>query len=219
MAPTRPPSTGPTGLLLAMMEPPATLEAEFQQWYDTEHFPEREGCEGFLTANRYVCIDGWPRYLALYDLADVNVLRGPAYAKIAVDRYSVWTERIISSVWGQYRVDGAQVYPGSALLGAKGHHSRLAIMRFRDIPGDMTGEISEALRSIYEKQPETAQLRVFNANFADGQDALALIELHAPWTPPSAELKRLGRALRHLDMVNVYTRYQRRWPGQHPKNT
>ena len=71
------------GLLLAMMEPPPAMEEEFQDWYDTEHFPERATCEGFLTAGRFVCIDGWPRYLALYDLADTDVLRGPAYARIA----------------------------------------------------------------------------------------------------------------------------------------
>jgi hypothetical protein len=29
------------GLRLAMMEPPPAVEEEFQDWYDTEHFPER----------------------------------------------------------------------------------------------------------------------------------------------------------------------------------
>ena len=67
-----------TGLLLAMMEPPPAIEEEFQDWYDTEHYPERATCEGFLTAHRFICIDGWPRYLALYDLADADVLRGAA---------------------------------------------------------------------------------------------------------------------------------------------
>jgi hypothetical protein len=67
------------GLLLAMMEPPPAMEEEFQDWYDTEHFPERATCEGFLTALRFICIDGWPRYLALYDLADTNVLRIGSY--------------------------------------------------------------------------------------------------------------------------------------------
>ena len=38
------------GLMMAMMQPPATMEEEFQDWYDTEHFPERRDCEGFVTA-------------------------------------------------------------------------------------------------------------------------------------------------------------------------
>ena len=63
------------GLLLAMMEPPANIEEEFQDWYDSEHFPERAACEGFETAHRFVCIDGFPRYLAVYDLGNVDVLK------------------------------------------------------------------------------------------------------------------------------------------------
>jgi hypothetical protein len=112
------------GLLLAMMEPPPAMD-------DTEHFPERAECEGFLTASRFVCIDGWPRYLALYDQADTEVLRGPGYAKIAGKRYSPWTHRIVSRVWGQYRADAAQVYPGTALLGDSGSAARIALWRFR----------------------------------------------------------------------------------------
>ena len=30
------------GLLLVMMEPPEEMEEEFNEWYDTEHIPERE---------------------------------------------------------------------------------------------------------------------------------------------------------------------------------
>ena len=34
------------GLLFATMEPPANIEEEFQDWYDTEHFPERQSLPG-----------------------------------------------------------------------------------------------------------------------------------------------------------------------------
>lgn len=213
------PTTTQTGLLLATMEPSPTLEEEFQHWYDSEHFPERQGIAEFLTAARYVCLDGFPRYLALYDLADVDVLQGPAYLKIAGANYSRWTERVVSRVWGQYRADAAQIYPGASLLGANGHSSRLVLWRFRDLPAAKHMSVVDGLRAIYDEQPETAQVRVFDARFANGHDALGLIELRAPWTPPSVQLKRLGDALRHLDMVNVYTRYERRWPGDYPRNT
>lgn len=208
-----------TGLLLAMMEPSPTLEEEWQHWYDSEHFPERQAVEGFLTAARYICLDGFPRYLALYDLSDVEVLRGPGYQKIAGANYSRWTERVVSRVWGQYRAEGVQVYPGDGLLGAGGHHARLVIWRFRDVAAEAIPGVVEGMRAIYEGQPETAQVRVFDGRFAHGHDAIAIAELHAPWTPPSSALRKLGPALRHLDMVNVYTRYERRWPGDFPKNT
>ena len=125
----------PVGLLFATMEPPANIEEEFQDWYDSEHFPERKGCPGFLTAQRFVCIDGWPRYLAMYDLEDVEVLRGEGYRRIAHAKYSAWTHRIMSKVWGQYRAEGVQVYPGDALHGKRGASSRTAAIAFMRLTG------------------------------------------------------------------------------------
>lgn len=48
------------GLLLVLMQPPAESDGEFNAWYDT--------------ALRYVCLSGWPRYLALYDLDEPALL-------------------------------------------------------------------------------------------------------------------------------------------------
>src|SRR5438132_4218358 len=138
------------GLLLATMEPPAHIEEEFQDWYDSEHFPERRDCAGFETASRFVCVDGWPRFIALYDLTDVEVLRGPAYAAIAVGRYSAWTHRIMSKVWGQYRAEGVQVYPGSALLGQNGPCARLALWRFRRVADALQRSLVDGLKRLYD---------------------------------------------------------------------
>ncbi len=208
-----------TGLLLATMEPPAGLEEEFQQWYDTEHFPERRDTIGFLTAVRMVCLEGWPRYIALYDLENVEVLDGPEYAKIAGKNYTLWTERVVSKVWGQYRAGARQIYPGNALLGQNGSFSRLALWRFRQVPDDTGPQIIAGLRAIYEGQPETAQIRVFEAQQPDGTDLIGMVELHAPWTPPAGAVAAFGAAKRHLDLVNVYTRYERRLAGAYPKGT
>jgi hypothetical protein len=201
------------------MEPSPSLEEEFQQWYDTEHFPEREATDGFLTATRAICVDGWPRYIALYDLADVSVLRGDGYARIAGDSYSQWTGRIVSRVWGQYRAEGIQVYPGAALLGEKGAASRIVLWRFRNGHSNILDDVVAGLRALYEDQPETAQVRVFEAKLPEGVDYIGIVELHAPWHPPSGAVKALGKALPHLDMVNTYVRYQRRWAGDFPKGT
>lgn len=207
------------GLLLAMMEPSPTLEEEFQHWYDSEHFPERQGTDGFLTAARFVCLDGWPRYLALYDLSSVAVLRGPGYAKIAGNNYSRWTERVVARVWGQYRAEGVQLPPGNRLLGASGHSSRLAVWRFRNVATGARAGIVEGMRTLHEGQPEVAQLRLYEASLVDSLDIIALVELHAPWTPPAGAVKVLGSGIKHLDLLNTYTRYERRWPGDYPKNT
>lgn len=193
--------------MLAMMEPHASMEEEFQEWYDREHFPERASTEGFQTATRAVCIDGWPRYIALYDLTDVDVLDGPEYGKIARDNYSQWTHRIISRVSGHDRAVGRQVYPGTALMGANGAASRIVLWRFRNCsPGEAELVVS-GLRAIYEGRPETAQVRVFAVEENGADDQIGLIELYVPWNPPPGAVDALGPAVRRLDMVNTYVHY------------
>jgi len=209
--------TRQTGLMLATMEPAASLEEEFQQWYDTEHFPERRDTPGFLTATRMVCLSGWPRYIALYDLESREVLDGQDYAKIAGKNYTRWTARVVSQVWGQYRAAARQVYPGDALLGQSGSFSRLALWRFCRVEAGMAELITDGLRAIYEGQPETAQLRVFEAQQSDGTDIIALIELYAPWEPPPGAIAALKDARRHIDCVNLYTRYERRRETSFPQ--
>jgi hypothetical protein len=204
-----------TGLLIAMMEPPASLEEEFQDWYDTEHFPERHACAGFLTAQRFVCVDGWPRYLAMYDLDDVEVLRGEAYRRIAHTRYSPWTHRIIAKVWGQYRAEGVQVHPGSALHGKAGVSSRLAVLRFRGVASEIA--LVSALQQLYEQRSQTVQLRVFRVAPNESGDYLAMVELRGASAQPDVGTLQPA-ALRHLDMINSYVPYVRQAPAAFPKS-
>lgn len=205
----------PIGLLLATMEPPAGIEEEFQDWYDSEHFPERQSCAGFLTANRFVCIDGFPRYLAMYDLADVEVLRGEAYRQVAHARYSPWTHRIISRVWGQYRAEGVQVYPGQGLHGAAGPASRLVLWRFRGLAAGEEAGLVQGLRALYEERAEMVQLRIFRVAPDASGDYLAMAELAAP--APVGDLAALGASAKHVDLVNTYVAYTRQAPGAFPK--
>ena len=202
----------PVGLLFATMEPPANIEEEFQDWYDTEHFPERQSCPGFLTANRFVCIDGWPRYLAMYDLEDVEVLRGEGYRKIAHAKYSAWTHRIIPKVTGQYRAEGEQVHPGDALHGKAGESSRTMVLRFRAVR-DRTALVA-GLRKAFEGRPQTTQLRVFRVAPAESGDYLAMIELRAP---VEVDVAALGEAARRIDMINTYIVYSRQSAGAFPR--
>jgi hypothetical protein len=206
----------PVGLLLATMEPPANIEEEFQDWYDTEHFPERQGCPGFLTANRFVCVDGWPRYLAMYDLEDVEVLRGEGYGKIAHAKYSAWTHRIMAKVWGQYRAEGVQVYPGSGLHASAGPSSRMVLWRFHGIPATGEAGLVAGLRALYEERVETVQLRVFRVA-PDSGDYLAMVETSAPVA--LGDLAALGAAAKHVDVVNTYIAYTRQAPGAFPKKS
>ena len=102
------------GFLLAMMEPPAEMEEEFNEWYDTEHVPERKAVPGILSAVRFVAYEGSPRYLALYDLKNTGVLQSKAYKRIGIDNLSPWSKRIIRHVRGFKRNVYEQISPGKA---------------------------------------------------------------------------------------------------------
>jgi hypothetical protein len=109
------------GILFSQMEPPAELEAEFHDWYETEHIPERLAIDGFRSATRYRALEGEPRYLAVYDLADLDVLQTDAYRSLK-EHQSERSERILSSVQGFTRftaeelADSGPVPPVPVLL-------------------------------------------------------------------------------------------------------
>jgi hypothetical protein len=80
------------GLLLVMIDVDPGHEEEFNRWYNEEHLPERLSCPGFLNGRRFVALEGGPKYLALYDLENPDVLQSEAYRKIIGP--SEWTKRI-----------------------------------------------------------------------------------------------------------------------------
>jgi len=68
-----------TGLLAVWMQIPAEGEADLNDWYTKEHLPERIAIPGFLSALRYVSLEGEPKYMALYDLETPSVLYSDGY--------------------------------------------------------------------------------------------------------------------------------------------
>lgn len=68
-----------TGLLMAWTDIDAQYEAEFNEWYDKEHMNRLLSIPGFLSGGRYVALRGAPKYLAMYELEDHNVLRSAAF--------------------------------------------------------------------------------------------------------------------------------------------
>ena len=57
----------------------AEREAEFNRWYNEEHINNLLGVPGFLSAGRYVALQGGPKYLSMYELEEPNVLRSAAF--------------------------------------------------------------------------------------------------------------------------------------------
>jgi hypothetical protein len=106
----------PMGLLMALMEPEAGTQDEFDDWYDLEHIPHMSGVAGILTAERFVAVEGWPRYAALYDLDSVGVLTSAAYRAVTGRSFSPWSRRILQRVRGWRRLTFEQREPGRSPL-------------------------------------------------------------------------------------------------------
>ena len=105
-------------LLLAMMTPARDLEEEFNEWYDGTLSAPVDGSR--LRSLVAVCRGkGWPKYVALYDLASVDALEHPQYTRSGRPLLAL-AQRILTKLHGQYRFSGDQIYPGPALMGDRG---------------------------------------------------------------------------------------------------
>ncbi len=87
------------GILFSQMEPPAELEGEFNDWYETEHIPVRLALPGFARAVRYVERDAVRKYLAVYEIDDLEVLKTPGYQALKTTP-SARTELMLKRVHG-----------------------------------------------------------------------------------------------------------------------
>jgi hypothetical protein len=190
------------GFLLVLMQPPSELEEEFNAWYDTEHIPERVAVPGFLTGLRYRCIDGAPRYLAMYDMETPEVLESEGYLRVSFDRASPWTKRVTGRV-RIYRSGGPQVYPGGAVTRLA---ARVKLLRFRALTAGAEATIIAGMRANFEGRPETSQVRVFANDTGSGIDYLGFVEGRAPFTAP-LDLASFGVHANALDLVNTYAPY------------
>ena len=190
------------GFLLVLMQPPPAFEEEFNAWYDTEHVPERLAVPGIESGVRYVCVDGHPRYLAMYDTESPEVFDTEGYLSVSFERSSPWTKRVTSRV-RVYRSAGRQVYPGNA---ATRRAARVMLLRFRNLPASAEASVIAGVRANFEERRETLQVRVFAQDAGSSLDYICFVDLRGPSSQP-LDLERFGAAADALDMVNTYAPY------------
>lgn len=190
------------GFLLVLMQPPPALEEEFNDWYDTEHIPERQAVPGFETALRFVCLDGHPRYLAMYDLTSLDVLDSEAYQRVSGENFSPWTKRVTARV-RIYRSLGVQVYPGTL---ATGRTARVKLLRFSGLAAAAEANVVAGMRANFEGRPAVEQVRVLAYRRTDTTDFLGFVELEKP-VEQELDLAPFGAAGKALDMMNTYAPY------------
>ena len=100
------------GLLIAAFDFSNVAADEFNDWYDTEHIPERERVPGFLRCERWLGADDARQSVATYDLAALDVLQSPAYRAIGGENLSPWSKRVTAKCRRLLRFEGEQILPG-----------------------------------------------------------------------------------------------------------
>ena len=57
-------------------------EVAFNNWYETVHIPDLLACPGWLSARRYVALDGGPKYVAVYEIEGLWVYDTSEFQRI-----------------------------------------------------------------------------------------------------------------------------------------
>jgi hypothetical protein len=100
------------GLLVAGFDATPVHEDEFNDWYDTEHIPERKRVPGFVNCERWVGVENPRVSIATYDLDTPGVLQTEAYRKIAGANLSPWSKRVTGKAKRICRFEAEQLPPG-----------------------------------------------------------------------------------------------------------
>ena len=100
------------GVLIAAMDFANVDAGEFNDWYDTEHVPERQRVPGFLTQQRWIGAENPKLSVATYDLDSLAVMRSAEYRAIGGENLSPWSKRVTAKVDRVLRYEGEQILPG-----------------------------------------------------------------------------------------------------------
>ena len=84
-----------TGLMAFWKDIEANYTAEFRQWHNCEHMPERVGIPGFTVGRRYCGIGGAPKFFVAYETDDPGVLRSKPYLERLNDP-TPWTRKSVA---------------------------------------------------------------------------------------------------------------------------
>ena len=100
------------GVLVAGFDFSPVDEDEFNDWYDTEHMPERLAVPGFGNCERWLGAENPKISIATYDLDTLAVLESEPYRKIGGQNLSPWSKRMTSRSKRVCRFEAEQLPPG-----------------------------------------------------------------------------------------------------------
>ncbi|HET8577578.1 MAG TPA: hypothetical protein VFO18_10795 [Methylomirabilota bacterium] len=141
-----------TGLLMLWTDVDPQHEAEFNRWYNEEHIKHLLEIPGFLSGGRYVALKGGPKYLAMYELEDHNVLRTSAFLDAVRYKPSPWRARASGGHVGRNYLLNAyrQIFPKRTNpVEMTKEMPRYLQMGRMDIPAHMEEEFNDWYNTVY----------------------------------------------------------------------
>jgi hypothetical protein len=81
-------------LLVIWTDIASEYEAEFNEWYNSEHIPQLLRVPGFIAARRYAAVEGQPKYITIYDLSDEKVGQGESFRRVR-EQPTAWTQKML----------------------------------------------------------------------------------------------------------------------------
>jgi hypothetical protein len=208
-----------SGIFLVYVDIDAKDAKEFNAWYNTEHLPELLAVPGILAAARYQAVKGGPKYLACYELENVEILHTPAFTNRP---RTPWGQRVSPSVIGTNltRIVGEQIYPDGIDMPERGMAPVLQIGRM-SVPAEIEAEwnawYNGAYIPGYRKVPGVIYARRYRVH--EGTSGYTTVyEFESTAVPESAAWKeqqqhsspnspRMRQAMTHAPgSAGVYTR-------------
>ncbi|MGH7932494.1 MAG: hypothetical protein ACREQN_04930 [Candidatus Binataceae bacterium] len=141
-----------TGLFMLWTDVDPEYEAEFNRWYNDEHIQHLLKVPGFLSAGRYAALKGAPKYLAMYELENSDVLRTAAFLDEVRYRPSPWRTKASGGHVGRNYLLNAyrQIFPArtNPIELTMGPSKYLQMGRM-DIPAHMEEEFNAWYNTVY----------------------------------------------------------------------
>ena len=167
------------------------VRADFEHWHAHEHFPERLAIAGFRRASRWRSADGGDGMFVLYELADHDVLRSPAYLA-RLNAPSAWSARLMPH---HRRMVRSQCH----VLESRGGVTARSALTVRLAPAEgRDADLRRGLRGLCDALP-----------LRPGIAGLHVLRHEAPPIAATAEQRLRGLADAAADWIVVATGYER----------
>lgn len=87
------------GLLVVRLDVAPEHEEELEEWYGQEHLPALVRVPGVIGGRTFKAIEGTPKYMAVYHLADPAAQASPAWEQAAATPWTLRMRRLVPRRW------------------------------------------------------------------------------------------------------------------------